>query len=249
MMFAAERWRLGILIATFATTIPAAMAAAQTNSCQGLTPIAGPDGYQPRSNGQRCEGLYSSQVSAPPIELVSLTRGPLHYDLDHPMVLKVRLVSAVSSPVTVRAVGIIPGLYYRLDARLGPGQTLDWPIADVLGRDRIPADAIGVYALVPKSGGSGDAYAPVSVVSAGEADTQAGQIVAVLRPLVRLSDLTWRFTPMGQTVVRPEPLQLQTYRATVTMGTGGVPLVGRLDIGWTDPATGMPHGTSFPIGG
>src|SRR4051812_38694212 len=113
-MFTTGLGQFGSLVAALAMIGSVSVACAQQGNCPGLTPIPGPDGYQLRRAGERCEGLYSSQVSAPPIELVSLTLGQLEYDLNHPMVLEVRPVSPHNTPITVRAVGIMPGLYYRL---------------------------------------------------------------------------------------------------------------------------------------
>ena len=46
---------------------------------QKLTPIAGQVGYTAGKN--RCAGFYVSSVSGPTLEIISLLRGPLRYDL------------------------------------------------------------------------------------------------------------------------------------------------------------------------
>ena len=32
----------------------------------------------------------------------------------------------------------MPGLYYRMDAEIETGKTLDWPVADVLASEELP---------------------------------------------------------------------------------------------------------------
>src|SRR5216683_4982848 len=63
-------------------TLACASAGSAEPPCDpALRPVQGEAGYTPRRN--RCEGLYVSPISAPGLELVSLLRGKIRYDL-HP---------------------------------------------------------------------------------------------------------------------------------------------------------------------
>ena len=214
-----------------------------------LTPIAGSEGYRARTGDPRCEGLYYAQVAGSQIELVSLTLGPLTYDLDHSTILQVRPVTPATIAMSVQAVGIMPGLYYRMDADIAPGQALNWPIEEVLVRLRIPAEAVGVLG-VRHVAGNPAIFVPVQVAAPGRASATPAPVVAVLRPLSGpLGELRWRFTPAGQVAAGPwQTLTMQNYKAEISLTGASEPLDGQLQVSWNDPATGMSRAAMFNLG-
>jgi len=121
-------------------SLPACAVAGPCEIGLSASPEAGQDGYGEREGGRRCEGIYVTPVGGKQVELVSLSRGRLWYDLNRSSTLQIRL-SGVSGPARVRAVGIPDGLYYQMDAVLADGQTLDWP-NDVLKNEHIGPDLL-----------------------------------------------------------------------------------------------------------
>jgi hypothetical protein len=218
-------------------------------ACASLTPIAGPEGYRARTADPRCEGLYFADVAGSQIELVSLTLGPLSYDLDHPTTLQVRPVTPATVALSVQAVGIMPGLHYRMDADIEPGQALNWPIGEVLVRLRIPAELVGVLGI-RHAAGNPAIFVPVQVAAPGGASASPAPVIAVLRPLSGpLGELRWRFTPAGQVAAGPwQTLTMQNYKAEIALTGAREPLDGQLQVSWNDPATGMFRAAMFNLG-
>jgi hypothetical protein len=115
----------------------------QEITCEKLFPLPGSQsGYQKRAN--RCEGLYVTNAAVDSLAATSFTFGDLGYDLRADKRLLVS-VPGQSVPVNVRAVAIPPRTYYRMDAIVRPGSVLLWPVAEVLAREDLTADRIGVF--------------------------------------------------------------------------------------------------------
>src|SRR3954465_3033639 len=73
------RFRLGVLFTTL--LISPSSSYSQSTVCASVQPIPGAVGYQSRSGDVRCEGFYQSPVAATALELLSLTLGPIEYQL------------------------------------------------------------------------------------------------------------------------------------------------------------------------
>jgi hypothetical protein len=213
-------------------------------------PVAGPEGYGPRAGGSRCEGLYESAVAGEAIQLVSLTSGRLLFDPSRAIVLSVRLVAPV--PVKhshVRAVGIAPLFYYQMDADIGPGQAVSWPVGDVLARlSGIRPGDVGIYA-VSKDHVARDVFEPVVVTEIGQTLAATQPITAVLRPQQAIDNVRWRFSPTGGAPTSWQDLPMRSDRAELALAPDNAPLVGRLEVRWDDPSTGSPRAAVFLIGG
>src|SRR5260370_40810596 len=92
--------------------------------------------------------MYISPVSGTPVELVSLTHGHLSYDAAHPAVLLVSLDALpANGGAHVRAGGIPDRLYYQMDADIVGDHVFSWPVGDVLARQRITPEQVGVFAF------------------------------------------------------------------------------------------------------
>jgi len=102
--------------------------------------------YGPRGN--RCEGFYRSRVAAPTIDVVSVIKGSFKFEWNSDEVIE--LISPVirKKTINVQAVGIPVRTYYRMDAQIGPGQTLKWPVRDVIYPQRVYPDKIGVFGWI-----------------------------------------------------------------------------------------------------
>ena len=112
--------------------------------CAGLVPIRN-EQLQYRDRGNRCEGLYQREVSeSARLELLSLTLGEIIFDSSQPAVLRLTPPSTVRSAIRVRAQAIPRGIYYQMDALIEPGQSLTWPVSDVLHPRQITAGRLGI---------------------------------------------------------------------------------------------------------
>jgi hypothetical protein len=212
-----------------------------------LQRIPTPTGYVQRAFDDRCEGLFQSPASAQ-LDLVSLTFGPINYDLSQPQILVVSVPTrpaSVTSPLHIRSVGIPLGLYYRMDADANPAQPLRWPTKDVLIPAHLVSDRIGIFAF--GRGQSGEIiYAPVLLALEG-ASSAADQTRAnvILRPSAPLSSVEWQFVPLDGPASGWQPADLRYGGVRVSL----MPFKpGRLQVRWTEVGTSAPRQSSFRIG-
>ena len=229
--------------------LASAAAPAMAGPCeQGLAPIPGSDGYRERGAGARCEGLFVSPVSGAALEVVSFTDAPLRYDLGPSATLAISLTGPTpgNATVHVRAIGIPDGLFYRLDADLAPGQTLAWPVGEVLIPDRIPPEQVGVLALLRDASGR-TVYLPVHAAQPGSRSTGGG-LLLVLRPLAELGDPQWRYLA-GPSATPYQALATQRNRMEIVLPAVAGSRPGIVQVVWNDPATGTSRTTRFALGG
>ena len=116
--------------------------------------------YQTRGN--RCEGFYRSKVSAASLELIACTLGELRFKNDKTEVITLSLVSSGKQPVNIRAQGIPINLYYRMDATLSGGKTLNWEVSPVLLKDARTARAYNIGLLAYQGEGTSQVVFPVA---------------------------------------------------------------------------------------
>jgi hypothetical protein len=103
-------------------------AAAQSSPCDpGLqTVTTSPYGY--RLRGDRCEGIYVKMVSGSTLKVVSFTASFEDYDLSDSKDIQIEWSASDGSDVRLRAQGIAPRLYYRMDTvRLPGSSSFSWP--------------------------------------------------------------------------------------------------------------------------
>ena len=182
----------------FALMVGAASPAWAVSCDSSVSAQPGRTGYAPRRGDDRCEGLFISPVGAPPVEIVSFTRGELGFDTTKVDRLIVSLAADDSAgSVHVRAVGVPVSIFYRMDADLVPGQTLTWPLGDVVKPRKLRRDQLGIFAF-SRTGSSGIVYMPVSIMPAVMAPQTADTVRVVLRSSVDLNKPEWRFMPTGQ---------------------------------------------------
>jgi hypothetical protein len=169
---------------------------------QNLRPVAGQAGYTAR--GSRCEGLYVSDVSAQSLELISLLRGKLHYDLQPDVQLTIvgpDISGIARGPIQVRAVAQPLRTYYRMDTVLPTNRRMVWPVKDVLFPLRLHADRVGVYGWIEAQ--PEKLFIPLRVISQGGSLPQV-PIEVVVRSSLDVEGLVWR---MAVDNTNPPPWQ------------------------------------------
>jgi hypothetical protein len=157
------------------------------------------------NRGNRCEGVYTSQVSATGIDLVGLTIGKLVYDLKRDEVI------TISSPFTngkinIRASGIPIKTYYRMDASLSDTATLVWPLKDVIFPKRISANNIGLIGW--KGKGNDQLFVPLRATPKINNSHNDENIWIVFRSATDVTEAKWRYAKIKNG--RPEPLSQWT---------------------------------------
>ena len=157
---------------------------------QNLRPITGQAGYTAR--GSRCEGLYVSTVSAQSLELISLLRGKLHYDLQPNVQLTIvgpDISGMAQGRIQVRAVAQPLRTYYRMDTILPTNRRMLWPIKDVLLPLRLHADRVGVYGWIETQ--PEKLFVPLRIIPQGGSLPQA-PIEVIVRSSLDVEGLVWR---------------------------------------------------------
>ena len=182
-------------------------APAQDDVCDNrLRPISGNLGYGWRKPGALCEGLYQAPVTATGLDVVSLLRGKLRFDLDRDRQLRVSapdLSGLASGPVRVRAVALPLKTYYRMDATLPADHALVWPVGEVLYPARLNADRIGVFGWVGSE--TDKTFVPLMVVpkEGGTAPAIGAPLELMVRSPVELDKLVWRTSLEDERITGP----------------------------------------------
>ncbi|HEV2986792.1 MAG TPA: hypothetical protein VG759_00010 [Candidatus Angelobacter sp.] len=162
--------------------------------CDAVRPLPGSaSGYQQRGN--RCEGLYVTDVGSQSLDVVSFTRGSPKFDLSAGGSLRVS-ASTQTSPVHIRAVAIPPRTYYRMDATLARGAVLVWPVGAVLLPESLSANRIGVYGWTGAE--NKKTFIPVQIVPQGSeaAAVPAGPALLYVQPSFDADQVKWRWAPV-----------------------------------------------------
>jgi hypothetical protein len=178
---------------------------------QSLRPISGQAGYTPR--GDRCEGLYVSDVSAQSLELISLLRGKLHYDLQPHVQLTIvgpDISSLAQGRIQVRAVAQPLNTYYRMDTVLPTNLRMMWPVKDVLLPLHLHADRVGVYGWIETQ--PEKLFVPLRVIPQG-ASLPRVPIEVIVRSSLDVEGLVWRMA-----VDNTNPPPWQTAGANIPAG-------------------------------
>jgi hypothetical protein len=140
-----------------------------------------------RDRGNRCEGFYESQVSVGSLSLVGLLIGKLDFDSKKNSMLSISSPSIRNQEVHVQAVGIPMKTYYRLDAWLQPGESLEWPL-DIIKKKRLSSDHIGLFGqLVAEP----TLYVPLTLLDESTG-TSPTVLTLTLRASVNVGAVQWR---------------------------------------------------------
>lgn len=145
--------------------------------------------YQKRATN-RCEGFYSSLVSAEVIDVVGVTKGGFYFETKEDEILELTSPLVNDRLIYIRAVGVPLKVYYRMDAYLDAGQTLAWPMGDVAYLRKLTSMDISVF------GWTGDEmdkiYIPVAAASKLAPVANDGKIRLYLRTSVDVENVKWR---------------------------------------------------------
>jgi len=139
---------------------------------------------------EQCEGYFEQTVSQPFIELLSLTR----HRPDAPpaaKLLQIRATAATALQLTIQP--LRPSPFYRVDARLAPGNALAWNAAPMLASTGLRLSDLGFLARAPSADPATPLVAPLSLSSlplAGGND--AVLAYAVLRVSVPVASIAAR---------------------------------------------------------
>jgi hypothetical protein len=169
---------------------------AQTQQCDSLRPLQGSQS-QYKNRGNRCEGLYVADIGASKIEILSLTIGEISFLLTKGEELRVSVPNTTGT-VRIRAVARPPKTYYRMDASLAPGTTLEWPVNDVLLPENISSNRIGIFAF--RDDGNQRIFIPARIVakSAHQNLTSQVGVLLAIRPSFDADSIKWRWSTSNQ---------------------------------------------------
>ena len=145
--------------------------------------------YQTRDKN-RCEGFYSSLVSVQVIDVVGVIKGDFYFETKKDEIVELSSPVVSHQPIYIRAVGIPLKTYYRMDAYLDAGQTLAWPMGDVVNLKKLLSEHICVFGW---TGNEMDKiYIPVAAASKLAPVTNDGKIRLYLRTSVDVKNVKWR---------------------------------------------------------
>jgi hypothetical protein len=112
--------------------------------------------------GNRCEGFYVAHPVGKFLEVVGVIAGRFHFTFNEEEVLNISSPVILDHLIQVRAVGLPPKTYYRMDAQLEPGQTLTWPVRDVIYPRKLSYNEIGVFGWIGEE--TEQTYVPITIV-------------------------------------------------------------------------------------
>lgn len=154
-------------------------------------------GYQKRTKDDRYEGLYSLQVGAPLLDVISVTLGEISYELADDKKLFIK--ASKTQPYKVIGVsGSSFGLSknYRLDAVVNSDGQKVIPIKEVLSPNSIYPKSLGVFGYI------GQPQYPTMYVPVRVSDKPAAgatrDIRILLLPGATVDKFTWQFARSQQ---------------------------------------------------
>jgi hypothetical protein len=211
----------------------------QAAPCDTTLKPRGPSGYMAR--GDRCEGIYVSEVSGTELSLASLTRVFSDYNPDSITRLLVRWESPIDSGITLRARSVKRNVYYGMDTRrTGSVREFTWPTTILANQDLLRRD-VGIVGWTTMRIGSRveRVYLPLHIVY-DTAASQPGNYQVKIYPSVRLREVYLTLSQLdslGQVsriLMRGDSLRRAPYGArqpiTVPIADPGARGIYRLEI-------------------
>ena len=169
------------------------------SSCDPALPGIKEGGLGYRDRGDRCEGLYINPVSNTTLFVASFTEQFENFDNAGNTVLIEWDHPPASKEIQLRAQGIKPRLYYRMDASSsGSNSFFAWP-AGILTSLNIKRNDIGVTGKMKLSIGKTErfVYLPLRIRKQGESK-KTGSYKLILLPGVQLTEMYISLAPVGQ---------------------------------------------------
>ena len=169
------------------------------SSCDPALPGIKEGGLGYRDRGDRCEGLYINPVSNTTLFVASFTEQFENFDNAGNTVLIEWDHPPANKEIQLRAQGIKPRLYYRMDASSsGSNSFFAWP-AGVLTSLNIKRNDIGVTGKIKLPIGKTErfVYLPLRIRKQGESK-KTGSYKLILLPGVQLTEIYISLAPVGQ---------------------------------------------------
>jgi len=188
--------RIGVLLLGLLICVKPLAAASAEAPCSNVQAVPGTIGYKHRQNTDRCEGFYQQQVAGS-LELLSLSAGPINYDLVTDKILTVLVPPSLmlqGEQVFLTARALTPA-HYRMDAIIPPASKFKWPLNEVLAPANLRSDSIGVTAWISRP--FGKYYVPVSVLPENVAPSAVRPPLMIFRSSLDIDLLQWRVRPEG----------------------------------------------------
>ena len=151
-----------------------------------------------RDRGDRCEGLYINPVSNTTMFVASFTEQFENYDNTGNTILIEWDKPPADKEIHLRAQGIKPRLYYRMDAsKSGTNTFFAWPVG-VLATLNIRKNDIGVTGKIKLPVGNTERYVhlPLRIRMQGEAK-RAGSYKLILVPGIQLTEIYISLASVG----------------------------------------------------
>src|SRR5687768_16977113 len=169
------------------------------SSCDPALPAIKEGGLGYRDRGDRCEGLYINPVSNTTLFVASFTQQFENYDNSGNTILIEWDKPPTNKEIILRAQGIKPRLYYRMDAsRSGTTTFFAWP-SGVLSSLNIKRNDIGVTGKIKLPVGKTERYVhlPLRIRKQDEAK-RTGSYKLILLPGVQLTEIYLSLAPVGK---------------------------------------------------
>jgi hypothetical protein len=169
------------------------------STCDPALPGIKEGGLGYRDRGDRCEGLYINPVSNTTLFVASFTEQFENYDNTGNTILIEWSKPPSNHEIHLRAQGIRPRLYYRMDAyKPGTNSFFAWP-AGILSSLNIKRNDIGVTGKVKLLVGETEKYVhlPLRIRKQGESK-RTGTYKLILLPGVQLTEIFVSLASVGE---------------------------------------------------
>lgn len=195
-----NRWRQTLMLALLVCTILGGLSAGAETCDESITPVEN-WALQYRVRGERCEGFYTAEISSGgALEIVGLTHGVFTYPLEEGVVVELSCPLLDEVAAHIQAIGIPLKMYYRMDAEILAGQSVDWLLDDVVFPQQIPSDDIGLLAwmIVENDDGSSTVLVPVLATAAEVDDPLDAPLSLYVRASVDVEAVQWRMSERSE---------------------------------------------------
>lgn len=174
---------------------------AQPRECAlKVEPQRGDTGY--RERGQHCEGMYVGLQSAPlNVQVISLVKGGLRYDLSRDRVLYVHVPTLPdqlnAGDVLLQGRGREANLNWALDAPVPVGKHLTWDLTEVVVREQLPSSRIGIAGQIQASDLDAPVYIPLLISKSVQTPAVPDSLELVVK-IPGASAARWAFASSGK---------------------------------------------------
>jgi hypothetical protein len=146
--------------------------------------------YHCQKMNDRCEGFYQAPVSSVTrIDLIGATKGKFFYNMDSTEVVRISSPLTGGKTIRVRAQAIPVKTYYRMDAVIHPGETVQWHMKDVLLPNNLTPDKIRILGWYESN--DQKVYVPVKT-EAKKSSVQNNDIIYItFRPTVKIKNIQY----------------------------------------------------------